>query len=85
MHFMTVARFYFFVYLHIIMGDNKGARLAASILYCMNQPSGVLTCFHIGLTDRCCRITISIKAGSCLPLANYMYWFPLPFQLPIVI
>ena len=34
------------------------------------------------------------KAGSCLPLvgslqyttlANYMYWFPLPFQLPIVI
>ena len=34
------------------------------------------------------------KAGSCLPLVsslqyrtltNYMYWFPLPFQLPIVI
>ena len=34
------------------------------------------------------------KAGSRLPLAgslqyrilrNYMYWFPLPFQLPIVI
>ena len=34
------------------------------------------------------------KAGSCLPLvgslqyrtlANSMYWFPLPFQLPVVI
>ena len=33
------------------------------------------------------------KAGSCLPLvgslqyrtlANFMYWFPLPFQLPVV-
>ena len=33
------------------------------------------------------------KAGSCLPLvgslqyrtlANSMYWFPLPFQLPVV-
>ena len=39
-------------------------------------------------------MAISAKAGSCLPLvgslqyrtlANYMYWFPLPFQLPIVI
>ena len=36
----------------------------------------------------------SEKAGSCLPLvgslqyrtlANLMYWFPLPFQLPVVI
>ena len=35
-----------------------------------------------------------MKAGSCLPLvgslqyttlANSMYWFPLPFQLPVVI
>ena len=39
-------------------------------------------------------MAISGKAGSCLPLvgslqyrtlANYMYWFPLPFQLPVVI
>ena len=38
--------------------------------------------------------TLSGKAGSCLPLvgslqyttlANSMYWFPLPFQLPVVI
>ena len=38
--------------------------------------------------------TLSGKAGSCLPLvgslqyrtlANPMYWFPLPFQLPVVI
>ena len=38
--------------------------------------------------------TLMEKAGSCLPLvgslqyrtlANYMYWFPLPFQLPVVI
>ena len=37
---------------------------------------------------------LSGKAGSCLPLvgslqyttlANSMYWFPLPFQLPVVI
>ena len=37
---------------------------------------------------------LSGKAGSCLPLVgslqyttlvNYMYWFPLPFQLPVVI
>ena len=36
-------------------------------------------------------MAVSGKAGSCLPLvgslqyttlANYMYWFPLPFQLP---
>ena len=39
-------------------------------------------------------MAVSGKAGSCLPLvgslqyrtlANYMYWFPLPFQLPVVI
>ena len=39
-------------------------------------------------------MAVSGKAGSCLPLvgsleyrtlANYMYWFPLPFQLPFVI
>ena len=39
-------------------------------------------------------MAVSGKAGSCLPLvgslqyrtlANCMYWFPLPFQLPIVI
>ena len=39
-------------------------------------------------------MAISGKAGSCLPLvgslqyrtlANYMYWFPLPFQLTVVI
>ena len=39
-------------------------------------------------------IPVMGKAGSCLPLvgslqyrtlANYMYWFPLPFQLPVVI
>ena len=38
--------------------------------------------------------TTTVGAGSCLPLvgslqcttlANYMYWFPLPFQLPVVI
>ena len=38
-------------------------------------------------------MALSGKAGSCLPLvgslqyrtlANYMYWFPLPFQLPVV-
>ena len=47
----------------------------------------------------CCRgsipvMAVSGKAGSCLPLvgslqyttlANSMYWFPLPFQLPVVI
>ena len=39
-------------------------------------------------------MAVSGKAGSCLPLvgslqyttlANSMYWFPLPFQLPVVI
>ena len=39
-------------------------------------------------------MAVSGKAGSCLPLVgslqyrtlvNYMYWFPLPFQLPVVI
>ena len=39
-------------------------------------------------------MALSGKAGSCLPLvgslqyttlANCMYWFPLPFQLPVVI
>ena len=39
-------------------------------------------------------MAVSGKAGSYLPLvgslqyrtlANYMYWFPLPFQLPVVI
>ena len=39
-------------------------------------------------------MAVSGKAGSCLPLvgslqyrtlANYMYWFPLPFQLLVVI
>ena len=39
-------------------------------------------------------MAVSGKAGSWLPLvgslqyrtlANYMYWFPLPFQLPVVI
>ena len=39
-------------------------------------------------------MAVSGKAGSCLPLvgslqyrtlANYIYWFPLPFQLPVVI
>ena len=39
-------------------------------------------------------MAISGKAGSCLllvsslkytTLANSMYWFPLPFQLPVVI
>ena len=39
-------------------------------------------------------MAVSGKAGSCLPLvgslqyrtlANYMYWFPLPFQLPVLI
>ena len=39
-------------------------------------------------------MVVSGKAGSCLPLvgslqyrtlANYMYWFPLPVQLPVVI
>ena len=39
-------------------------------------------------------MAVSGKAGSCSPLvgslqyrtlANYMYWFPLPFQLPVVI
>ena len=39
-------------------------------------------------------MAVSGKAGSCLPLvgslqyrtlANYMYWFPLPLQLPVVI
>ena len=39
-------------------------------------------------------MAVSGKAGSCLPLvgslqyrtlANYMFWFPLPFQLPVVI
>ena len=39
-------------------------------------------------------MAVSGKAGSCLPLvgslqyrtlANYMYWFPLPFQLPVMI
>ena len=39
-------------------------------------------------------MAVSGKADSCLPLvgslqyttlANYMYWFPLPFQLPVVI
>ena len=36
--------------------------------------------------------TSSGKAGSCLPLVgslqyrtNYMYWFPLPVKLPVVI
>ena len=39
-------------------------------------------------------MAVSGKGGSCLPLvgslqyttlANSMYWFPLPFQLPVVI
>ena len=39
-------------------------------------------------------MAVSGKAGSCLPLvgslqyrtlANYIYWFPLPFQLPVMI
>ena len=39
-------------------------------------------------------MAVSGKAGSCLPLVgslqyrtlvNYMFWFPLPFQLPVVI
>ena len=39
-------------------------------------------------------MAVSGKAGSCLPLVgslqyttlpNSMYWFPLPFQLPVVI
>ena len=39
-------------------------------------------------------LTSSMKAGSCLALVgglqyrtmiNCMYWFPLPFQLPVVI
>ena len=39
-------------------------------------------------------MAVSGKAGSCLPLvgslqyttlANSMHWFPLPFQLPVVI
>ena len=39
-------------------------------------------------------MAVSGKAGSCMPLvgslqyttlANSMYWFPLPFQLPVVI
>ena len=56
-------------------------------------PSNTLA-FHLCGRGSTPVMAVSGKAGSCLPLvgslqyrtlANYMYWFPLPFQLPVVI
>ena len=56
--------------------------------------SGNTLAFHLCGRGSIPVMAVSGKAGSCLPLvgslqyrtlANYMYWFPLPFQLPVVI
>ena len=55
--------------------------------------SGNTLAFHLCGRGSIPVMAVSGKAGSCLPLvgslqyrtlANYMYWFPLPFQLPVV-
>ena len=75
---------------------NKGSLLGDTIashtfdFLCLTE-----THIHTTDSDSLLRsLTPDGKAGSCLPLvgslqyrtlANYMYWFPLPFQLPVVI
>ena len=68
----------------ITTGDNRGPR----------WQSGNTLSSHLCGRGSIPVMAISGKAGSCLPLvgslqyttlANSMYWFPLPFQLPVVI
>ena len=68
-----------------------------ALLYKMKGPrwqSGNTLASHLCGRGSIPVMAVSGKAGSCLPLvgslqyttlANSMYWFPLPFQLPVVI
>ena len=69
--------------------------LCCNLYYYTNYPGGhggrVVPPLRPGF---CSRTPSSGKAGSCLSLVgsleyrtltNCMYWFPLPFQLPVVI
>ena len=65
------------------------------ILMLIAEIIGVLSLYHLaGAMVSVPGTASSGKAGSCLPLVgslqyrtltNCMYWFPLPFQLPVVI
>ena len=65
-----------------------------SVLWGPRWQSGNTLASHLCSRGSIPVMAVSGKAGSCLPLvgslqyrtlANYMYWFPLPFQLPVVI
>ena len=74
--------------------SNKTFKLSSKVERGPRWQSGNTLASHLCGRGSIPVMAVSGKAGSCLPLvgslqyrtlANYMYWFPLPFQLPVVI
>ena len=74
--------------------DNKIYSFTFKTVWGPRWQSGNTLASHLCSRGSIPVMAVSGKAGSCLPLvgslqyrtvANYMYWFPLPFQLPVVI